>query len=498
MTMAEYLYSKLKAYADSEYYGFHMPGHKRNQTLTGAELPYEIDITEISGFDDLHHADGILKAAQQRAAELYHAQETHYLINGSTVGILSAVMGCTRPGGKILMARNCHKSVYNAVFLNGLTPVYVYPEIWNGMNLNGEIQADEVRRLLEEHEDIQAVIVTSPTYDGVVSDVKALAHLAHCKGIPLIVDEAHGAHFGFHPYFPENGNCLGADLVIHSLHKTLPALTQTALLHINGNIVDRKNVRRYLHMLQSSSPSYVLMAGIDECIRLLKTEGQLLFDAYVERLAKARKRMEDLECLHLFEAAHYDRSKIVISCENALAEHNGEIKKYTGKDLYIELKENYFLEMEMSAPEYIIALTSLGDTEEGMRRLTDALRNIDRKLAKNGKRAGNYANCVQTYKKGQNQQVLIPSEAVRISRERAGERRGCQKMRETIASAGWRECAGKIALEYAYVYPPGIPLAVPGERISEETARELAEYEALGFEIQGTNEQGRIEVLING
>ena len=269
----EHLYRKLKEYANTGYYPFHMPGHKRNTALIGSELPYELDITEIDGFDDLHHSEGILKELQEYAACVYHAEETHYLVNGSTVGLLSAVMGSTNSGDCILMARNCHKSVYNAVFMNQLHPIYIYPE-------NGAINPGEVKRILEENPNVKSVVITSPTYEGVVSDVERIAGIVHEKGIPLIMDEAHGAHFGFHPYFPKNSNTLGADIVIHSLHKTLPSLTQTALLHMNGELANRTDIREYVHMLQSSSPSYILMAGIDECVRFVGERSSDVFDNY--------------------------------------------------------------------------------------------------------------------------------------------------------------------------------------------------------------------------
>ena len=260
------IYNYLNEYSESDFYGMHMPGHKRNEKMMENDLPYKIDITEIDGFDDLHHADGIIREAQERAARLYGADETHFLVNGSTVGILSAIMGVTDKGDQILVARNCHKSVYHAIYLNELEPVYVYPEYDEKTGLNGEVKADEIALLLEKNPNIKAVMIVSPTYDGVVSDVKKIAEVAHAHEIPLIVDEAHGAHFGFDPYFPKNANENGADIVIHSVHKTLPSLTQTALLHINGTFVNREKVRMYLHMLQSSSPSYVLMASIDECM----------------------------------------------------------------------------------------------------------------------------------------------------------------------------------------------------------------------------------------
>ena len=250
-----YLYDKLLKYSQTDYYGFHMPGHKRNKALMNCSLPYELDITEIDGFDDLHHAKEILKEAQERAAQLYHADETCYLINGSTAGILSAVLGCTSKGDRILVARNCHKSVYHAVYMNELEPVYLYPQFYAEIELNGPIDSESVRQALKQYEDIKAVVITSPTYDGVLSDVKAIAKVVHEKGIPLIVDEAHGAHFGLHPYFPDNSKKKGADVVIHSLHKTLPALTQPALIHMNGKLIDKRRTQQFLNMVKRSSTS---------------------------------------------------------------------------------------------------------------------------------------------------------------------------------------------------------------------------------------------------
>lgn len=474
----DYLYDRLREYAYSDYYGFHMPGHKRSGHLTGAVLPYEIDITEIEGFDDLHHAKGILKKAQERAAELYKADETHYLINGSTVGLLSAVLGCTQRGARILMARNCHKSVYNAVFLNDLHPVYLYPEYVHGMEMNGEIKPEQVDRLLKEYLDISAVIVTSPTYDGVVSDVKGIAEIVHKRNIPLILDEAHGAHFGFHPYFPENGNQCGADIVIHSIHKTLPALTQTALLHMNGSIIDRGRVRRYLHLLQSSSPSYVLMAGMDECIRMLSQKGDAVFAEYTILLDSLRKRLCGLSNMELIQTKRYDFSKLVISVKGTTLLETGGV--FTGKDLYRILLEKYKLQAEMAAGYYVVLMTSPADTKEGVERLSSALYEIDKMLAKDT--GVNKTDCAQTRAQ---EQVYTSCETD-------------QKTAEGTQSVPWDHAEGRISVEYAYLYPPGIPLIVPGERIGEQLTEQISLYEKMGFEIEGTIHKGQIEVLIDG
>ncbi len=473
------LYEKLINYGKSDFYGFHMPGHKRNGEIMENGLPYQIDITEIEGFDDLHHARELLKEAQERAARVYHAEETCYLINGSTSGILSGLLGCTHKGGRILAARNCHKSVYAAIYMHELDVEYIYPEYDEKTGLNGAIDADAVRRILLEDRNehcgkttISAIVITSPTYDGVVSDIRRIADTVHEFGIPLIVDEAHGAHFGFHPYFPENANQQGADVVIHSLHKTLPSLTQTALIHLNGNLINRERVRKYVHMLQTSSPSYVLMASMDECIRFLERE-QDAFVLYQERLKKLRRELKKLKKLQLVETNAYDCSKIVISTINTVK--GQEI--YTGKLLYEELLTSYHLQMEMASREYVLAMTSVCDTEEGFRRLKEALFQIDESLER--KEIDNMSMELPRL-----QRVYTSAEAENLSEEKSN-----------VEILLPKECQERISLEYAYVYPPGIPLIVPGERISKKAVELLQLYEKSGFDIEGLKQSGRIRVL---
>lgn len=468
----EYLYDKLLNYSKTDYYAFHMPGHKRNSGIMQCSLPYDLDITEIDGFDDLHHAKGILKQAEMRAAQLYHSQETCFLINGSTAGILSAILGCTSKGDRILVARNCHKSVYHGIYMNELEAVYLYPQFYNDMELNGPIDVLSVEQALEEYEDVKAVVITSPTYDGVLSDVEAIAERAHKKGIPLIVDEAHGAHFGLHPYFPENANAKGADVVIHSLHKTLPSLTQTALIHMNGDLVNRRCIRKYLHMIQTSSPSYILMASMDECIRMLLENRQECFQKYVDLLEMTRKRLKSLKHLRLLETDQYDKSKLVISVKGT---------DMTSRALHDILLKKYHLQMEMTAGSYVLAMTSVGDTYEGMQRLAEALEEIDAGISfSRDLTTGNLPRLEKKYSSARLDLILRKKEGI------------------STASLPWKESVGYLSTEYAYIYPPGIPLIVPGEKISEEAAILLCNYDAMGFSIEGLGQEGRIEVLING
>ncbi len=474
------LYDRLHRYSISDYYGFHMPGHKRNTERFGSDLPYGIDITEIEGFDDLHHPDGILKQAQEEASRIYgvgKTGETRFLVNGSTAGILSAVLGCTRKGEQVLVGRNCHKSVYHAIYMNELEPVYLYPGFRPDIQLNTEISVSAVKAALNEHSRVKAVILVSPTYDGVVSDIRGIAGEVHKKGIPLIVDEAHGAHFGFHPYFPESALRQGADVVIHSLHKTLPALTQTALLHVDGPFADRERIFRYLDMLQSSSPSYVLLAGIDRCIRLLGEKKEELFGPYVEQLKRLRERLGHLETLFLVQTEHDDRSKLVLSVGRA---------EMTGRELYLRLLRDYHLQLEMAAGSYALAMTSVGDTKEGFRRLGDALEEIDR-CAK--ERAA--AVPCQAGGLPRNERVCTSARMEELVLETS-------PVKGRVKKVPLEESEGLVSTEYAYLYPPGIPLIVPGERISRESVERLLISRSQGFSLEGMEEEGSIRVWING
>ena len=264
--MEERLYKKLESYGRSDFYPFHMPGHKRNPLAVDGDFPVERDITEINGFDNLHHAEDLLKRAQEDVARLYGVPESFYSINGSSGAILAAVSAAVGKGGQILIARNCHKAVYHAIYLRDLGATYIYPHEDPRLGINGGISPSRVEMYLAENPEIEAVLITSPTYDGIVSDVARIAEVVHNHGIPLIVDEAHGAHFHFSDYFPVSAAELGADVVINSVHKTLPCLTQTGVIHLCSDRVSREKLIRFLGIYQSSSPSYVLMSSIDACM----------------------------------------------------------------------------------------------------------------------------------------------------------------------------------------------------------------------------------------
>lgn len=474
------LFKKLENYGNSCIYPFHMPGHKRQKTAYFN--PYKIDITEVEGFDNLHHAEGILSDAQKRAAKLYGSEETCFLVNGSTAGILSAVSACA--DHTILMARNCHKAAYHAALIRNLKVYYLYPEIQKDFFLNGGVNPKDVEKALSQYPEIETVIVTSPTYDGIVSDVKSIAEIAHEFGKPLIVDEAHGAHFGFSDYFPKSSVQLGADIVIHSLHKTLPAYTQTALIHVNGSLVDRQRLHQFLQMYQTSSPSYILMAGIDECVRYLEEQREDAFVKFTRRLNWMYEKAKDFQAIRLVtreiigkdSIRDFDRSKLIFSVKNC---------KISGNELKKMLLRNFNLELEMAAGTYVLALTSLCDTDRGFYRLFEGVKNIDEQIMRfsSGQMAGKNGgeNCVIKDCVTKNKVLCKMNKAFKANKK----------------NIALEESQGNISGEFLYLYPPGIPLLVPGEYINRELLDKILRYRELGFQLQGLQdfENKMIQVL---
>lgn len=469
------LYERLIQYKDAGYYPMHMPGHKRNTELCNFLNPYAIDITEIDGFDNLHQAEEILAEGMKRCENLYGSEHTHYLVGGSSCGILAGISACTKKGDKVLVARNSHKSVYNALYLKELIPVYIYPGVISEFNINGSISPLEVEEILRKDEEIKLVIITSPTYEGIVSDIKSIADIAHKYGVPLLVDEAHGAHFGFHEKFPVSGISLGADIVIHSIHKTLPSFTQSALIHINGGLADYSEIKRYLSIYQTTSPSYILMAGMEQCIDLLENRGMELFDNLSVELDKFYKDAQNLKNLSVLTGKDvvigggyaFDPSKIVIT---------GNLTNLSGKDLYDLLLDRYKIQMEMVSTEYVLGMTSIADTGEGFFRLSEALREIDNSCKANtANRRIDYKNTIMA-------EVLMP----------------CHKAYDYDTEDIPLSMSGeRIAGEYLYLYPPGIPLLVPGERIQMPLLEQIIKYRAAGLSLQGLKDtsSNRIGVI---
>ena len=536
--MMETLYEKLVKYKEADYYPFHMPGHKRNLSFEkmikegscgqSLRLPfsdneenfvqnnhttsfmwnsYGIDITEIDGFDNLHNAEGILADAMERAARVCGAEKTYFLVNGSTCGLLAGISACVKHGDTIIAARNCHKAVYHAIELNELVPRYIYPQKVQNYGICSGISSENLREMLITYPNAKLVVVTSPTYEGVVSDIQALADTAHEFGIPLLVDEAHGAHFGQSDFFPKSALSCGADIVIQSMHKTMPAFTQTALLHLGINtIADRERIEKYLSMYQTSSPSYLFMASIDWCMDFLEKKPEKIFRMYEKRLTDFYERTRKLKELEVFCPIQPDTRKIGRKIfKNELLEQEiydfdcskinifvKEASGITGSQLYDILLKEYHLQMEMVSKDYVLAMTSICDTEEGIERLIKALEEIDWKIE-------------QKIIKGFMEKKKIEQEYPKKEKQVLCKQKNfmkCNPIKMTPYQAQcvqgvsvlFAESKGKIAKEYIYLYPPGIPLLVPGEEMTSELIESIERYRIAGLKICGQKEEGYIVV----
>lgn len=452
------LYDKLKNYSKSGIYPFHMPGHKRTDITEEGIIPYNIDITEIHDFDNLHSPNGVIDEIQEKAAKLYNAKNAFILINGSTGGILSAIRSMTNQGDKILMARNCHKSVYNSAELFNLNVDYIFPDTDSRYNILTSVLPCDIEDKLTKHNDeIRLVIITSPTYEGVVSDIKSISEICHKHGAKLLVDEAHGAHFPFSDSFPDEALNCGADAAVLSLHKTLPSLTQTALLIANDSELS-EILAENLAVFETSSPSYILMSSIEKCLDFCENSKDK-FKEYCCNLKTVRKKLENLKYLKIYDKSDtyfdYDISKIVISTANA---------NISGTKLAEILRNNYQIETEMAYSDYVIAMTSVCDTEKAFDMLSDALISIDSELSKGA-----------------------DTERVPLKNLYTGKNFNAYELykfnKETIP---FQNSEFRTSAEYIWAYPPGIPLTVPGEIISKELINYIEYLSACKVEIMST------------
>ncbi len=451
MKMFEYFEDYLK----KNIYPFHMPGNKRKDG-------YRNDFTEVEGLDNLYYPQGIIKESLERIKNLYGTKESYILVNGSTAGILAAITAVTKKGDHILVARNCHKSVYNAVDIWNLVPHYVMPKVICGME--GEISPLSVERELKNN-NIKACVITSPTYEGIVSDIKGIAQVCRKYGVILIVDEAHGSHLRFSPYFPVSAVECGADIVIHSTHKTLTSLTGTGLLHICSDRVEKNLVGKRLGYFQTSSPNYIMMASVDRCICDIMENGNRMFSEYTGLLEDFYRKSEDLENLSVFRGGGvfgFDKGKIVISTAGT---------NISGTVLQSLLREKYLIEVEMSNINYALALTSINDSREGFIRLTDALFEIDGGLEKNEETQSPVCH-------------IKPQIKYNIWETEDMERE----------SLPLENSIGRVSARYIYAYPPGSPIVAPGEVMTKDIVCEIMRM--VKNKVNVISEEGNLPISV--
>lgn len=439
------LKDRLEEYSKSNMYPFHMPGHKRM-----FEGPYKIDMTEVEGVDNLHHPTGVIALEQQRIAKIYNSKESLMLVGGSTVGNLAAIYAACNEGDTIVIQRNSHKSVYNGAIIRHLKVEYINPS-WDADGIFHGVTSEMVEAAIENYSP-KAVVLTTPSYEGYHCNIEDISNICHEKGVILIVDQAHGAHLGFHPDFKHSAVGF-ADITIQSLHKTLPCLTQTALMHICGKLVDSRKIKEALEIFETSSPSYVLMDSISRCMDFLE-EKKDIFGEYMDKLADFYGVSGQLRHLHIIDESNEikDKGKIVISTRNA---------GITGVELANLLREKYEIETELSSFSYVLAMTSIVDTKEGFDRLKKALLEIDGTLKE--------------------EQIQIPE----ITFESNKVMEPFEAKNKSAESIAFDEANGRISNVMVCLYPPGVPVIVPGEEIKEQNIKLIKDALEKSIQVTG-------------
>lgn len=435
-------------------YPFHMPGHKRNKNFIDENL-LELDMTEICGLDNLHNPKGIIKNAQENCAKIFGARQSFFVVNGASSAVMAAIFSVCNENDEIIAMRSSHKSFYNALELMGIVAYYLYGKDFFGINCG--IDYGELENLLKEKDAVKAVFITSPNYEGFCLDIKKICEIVHRYKKILIVDEAHGSHFVFHEKFPTSALKSGADIVINSLHKTLLCLTQSAVLHINSELVDIKRVKKYLSMFQTTSPSYILMSVMDSTLRKLHAKN--FYDSYIEKLIQVRKTLSSNKIIQLVEkndcVADIDISKLVFLV-------NAQEKPQEVEEI---LRNEFDLQIEMCGLKHFVALSTIADTDFGFQLLIKSIGEIEKRFR---------------YKKlvCRNNDVIKPNMICSIK----------NATKKTSKYVLLDESLNKISASYITPYPPGIPLIVPGEMITLQIINCVKYYLEQKIEVLGVNE----------
>ncbi len=454
---------------------FHTPGHKQGQGIPVemkellGEMVFRADLTELPEVDNLHDPDGVLLEAQKLAAEAYGADRSWFLVNGSTCGVETLVLAVCDPGDKILLPRNCHKSAIAGVILSGAIPVYVEPDYDSALGIAHGVTAAGIQRTLAQHPDAKGVLIVNPTYYGVCGDIQAIAGLVHQHGLPLLVDEAHGPHFPFHADLPISALEAGADLVVQSTHKVISGMTQASLLHLQGSRIDANRVRNILQLLQSTSPNYVLMMSLDTARRQMALQGAQLLGEALALADQARQRLNRIPGISCFGAERlgstpgfYDIDRTRLTVTTTGLGHFG----FEAHDL---INDRFQVQPEMSTLHNVVFIVSIGNTQRDIDRLVAGFEVLA------GERDPNLDEAVLNAKMSRLTQIqLPPMPPQRISPRDA--------FFGNIGRVPFQQAVGQVCAEIVSPYPPGIPILVPGEEITQAAVDYLLlVHEAGGF-----------------
>lgn len=470
------IYDMARRYVEENTVRFHMPGHKGrlygDDAADLAQDMWQMDITELPDTDDLHMPQGAIMEAQRLMAEAYGADRSFLMVNGSTGGIYAMMLAACKPGDSIVVARNCHKSVINGLILAGLNPIYIWPPMLQDWHITGQIRPEQVGEALEQHPEAVAVLITSPDYYGLCADVAGIAGVCHQRGVPLLVDEAHGAHFAFHESLPPSAGHCGADIWVNSMHKTLPALTQTAVLHVRSRMLDTDRVRAGLQMAQTTSPSYILMASMDMARRYMANEGRSDLNNLLGYIADLSQWLCGMGGVRMMDGSIKGRSGVTFKDPTRLCLDISGLG--IGGVAAEELLRAEGVQAEMADLYNVVFITTVMDNAKDFAVLKEALI----RLAASGRNAKEvYHPPVMTLPHPV--QTLSPRQAALGAAERVS----------------LEDAAGRIAAQPIGLYPPGIPAVCPGEFIDRDTIEVLLEASARVGRVFNMGEDKMVAVV---
>jgi len=459
-------------YVNNKTIPFHVPGHKKGQGMwndfknfVGTNV-LSMDVTVFKQVDSLHKPTGVIKAAQELAADAYNTDYTFFSIHGTSGAIQAMIMSVVGPGDKIIIPRNVHKSVTAGIILSGAAPIYMQPEIDSAVGVALNVTPETVEKALEANPDAKAVLIVNPTYYGVSTDIQKIVDIVHSYGIPLIVDEAHGPHLHFNNKLPISAVDAGADICSQSTHKIIGSMTQSSLLHVRKGIVDINRVKTVMSLLQTTSPSYILLASLDAARKQMVFEGEKLLDKTIELANYARKSINNIEGYYCFGeevlkkkgAYAFDPTKVTITCKDL---------GLSGYELERILAEKYFIQPEMSDLYNVLCVFSLGDTKETIDKLINALKEISD------------IQCCSIRRKIEI--IDVPN----IPEQMLTPRDAFNSMTVSIPLA---DSMGQISAEFLMAYPPGIPILCPGEMITKEIIDYVRALKEANLYVQGTED----------
>lgn len=467
------IYHAVMNYARTGPIPFHMPGHKLGRLLPEEyldELAF-LDVTELPGTDNLHYPEGAIRQAQELAASAFGADRTWFLVNGSSVGIHAMVLATCRPGDKLIVARDCHRSVISGMMLAGVQPVYIKPQYSEKFGISTVVSPDCLKAALEAHPEAVGVFLTRPNYYGICADIQALADITHAFGKILLVDEAHGAHFCFHPMLPVSAMEAGADLCVQSAHKTLPSFTQGAYLHAKTKKVDIDRLEFFLRTLQTSSPSYLLLSSLDLAREIMVKEGRERLDSLLEAMEDFDASISDITGIRRLtskpaEGYTVDRTRMVINFKDA------GVSGYEASGL---LWGKSRIQVEMSDFFNIICIATAADGKDQLIQLAQAIRALRDEFMPE-------QNITDIY----NVSLEIPPQKLDFPEVIAA---GTEKVRLDRAE-------GRISREPVTPYPPGIPVICPGEMITAGMIEYIYSILRAGGVVNGINDSYEVQVVV--